>query len=141
MESMDYPFEVKWGDTDAAGIVFFPNFYKWMNEATHHFFKKIGHDCATLLREEKISVPLLEAKCQFKTPLFFEDQVTIHSTIREVRNKVIIIDHVFERDSEKIAEGYEIRAWTSFEGKPKAVLIPDNVREALGVQVSSINKV
>ena len=34
---VDYSFKVRWGDTDAAGIVFYPNFYKWMDEATHEF--------------------------------------------------------------------------------------------------------
>lgn len=132
MKTMEYPYEVKWGDTDAAGIVFFPNFYKWMNEATHHFFKEIGYPCSKLFETEKIGVPLLEAKCQFKTPLLFEDEVTVVSTVREIRNKVLIFDHSFVRDGVEVAVGYEIRAWTSFEGKPKAVPIPDSIREAFG---------
>ena len=27
----DYRFKVRWGDTDPATIVFFPNFYRWMD--------------------------------------------------------------------------------------------------------------
>lgn len=29
---MEYRVKVHWGDTDAAGIVFYPNYYKWMDE-------------------------------------------------------------------------------------------------------------
>ena len=31
---MDYRFKIRFGDTDAAGIVFYPNYYRWMDEAT-----------------------------------------------------------------------------------------------------------
>ncbi|WP_396334514.1 acyl-CoA thioesterase [Alkalihalobacillus sp. MEB130] len=129
MKTFEYSFEVKWGDTDAAAIVFFPNFYKWMNEASHHYFAKLGFKPSTLFEEQKIGMPLLEANCQFKTPLFFEDQVTIFSTITELRNKVIKLEHIFKRGETIIAIGSEVRAWTTFEGKPKAIPVPEKLRE------------
>lgn len=38
--AIHYTFKVRWGDTDPAKIVFFPNFYRWMDEATHEFFEE-----------------------------------------------------------------------------------------------------
>lgn len=69
---VDYKFRVRWGDTDAAGIVFYPNFYKWMDDATHEFLAVIGSPSSTLYVEQKISVPLLEADCQFKSHYFLK---------------------------------------------------------------------
>jgi 4-hydroxybenzoyl-CoA thioesterase len=129
--SVDYEFKVRWGDTDAAGIVFYPNFYKWMNEATHEFFAKIGLPASTLFEEEQIAIPLLETHCEFKSPLLFEDIVNIRSSVVEVRNKVFKMSHQFYRGDQLIAEGYEVRAWTLFKDKPKAQPIPDNIREKM----------
>nr|WP_295969778.1 thioesterase family protein [uncultured Bacillus sp.] len=127
-----YQFQVRWGETDAAGIVFYPSFYAWMDEASHHYFSEIGYPTASLFENEKISIPLVEAKCQFKSPLKFGDQVTIASTVTEVRNKVFIISHTFLKEGTAIAEGYEIRAWVDFNGvKVKAIIIPDKVRDAI----------
>ena len=95
---VDYSFKVKWGDTDAAGIVFYPNFYKWMDEATHEFFAAIGLHTSTLYAEQQVSVPLLEANCQFKSPLFFEDHVTVRSTVVELHQKVFKISHRFFKE-------------------------------------------
>ena len=129
---VDYSFKVKWGDTDAAGIVFYPNFYKWMDEATHEFLGAIGYPSSTLYAEQQVSVPLLETHCQFKSPLLFEDKVTVRSTVVELHSKVFKISHQFYKEDEKmVAEGYEIRAWTSFKEKPKAYPIPDEVREKM----------
>ena len=57
----NYSFKVRWGDTDPAAIVYFPNFYRWMDEATHEFLTEIGHPTSELMETEKIGVPLLES--------------------------------------------------------------------------------
>src|SRR3954453_19429791 len=105
---VDYSFKVKWGDTDAAGIVFYPNFYKWMDEATHEFLAAIGLPSSTLYSEQQVSVPLLEANCQFKSPLFFEDDVIVRSSVVEMQRKVFKISHKFFKGEKMVAEGYEI---------------------------------
>jgi len=126
-----YRFDVKWGDTDAAGIVFYPNFYKWMDEATHHFFAAAGFPSSRLLTERQTIIPLLEAHCQFKSPLQFEDEVEVQSEIQELRKKVFKIGHRFIKDGQPVAEGYEIRAWAHFNEKPKAFPIPEDIKEIL----------
>ena len=37
-----YPIEVKFGDCDPAGIVFYPNFYRWFDEAVHAAARACG---------------------------------------------------------------------------------------------------
>lgn len=136
--NIKYPFNVRWGDTDAAGIVFYPNFYKWMNEATHEYMAAIGYPCSQLLAEQNISVPLVEAYCVFKKPLLFEDQVVVSSYVEELHNKVFKIKHVFEKGDQIVAEGYEIHAWTCFDGQPKALPIPNEIREKMMPQTQCV---
>lgn len=132
MNPIQYQFRVRWGETDAAGIVYYPNFYKWMDEASHHFFHEIGFSFGHLFSEEKAGMPLLEALCKFKSPLMHEDEVSVRSTIISLKDKVFTIEHEFSRRDEVVASGYETRAWADFSnGKPKAVSIPDNIRRAL----------
>lgn len=128
---VEYSFKVRFGDTDAATIVFFPNFYKWMDEAAHEFFTELGYPTSKLLSKEKISMPLLDSKCEFKTPLFFEDEVIVKTEVIELHNKVFKLSHTFYRGDILVAEGYTLRAWTSFKEQPKAIVIPDYMREKL----------
>jgi len=128
---VEYSFKVRFGDTDAAGIVFFPNFYKWMDEATHEFFTELGHPTSELLSKERIGTPILDSRCEFKTALFFEDEVVVKTEVIEIHNKVFKLSHTFYRGETFIAEGYTLRAWTSFKEKPKALPIPDHIHEKL----------
>lgn len=131
MKEHRYVFNVEWGDTDAAGIVFSPNFYKWMDQADHAFFKSLGFSVLELVRNEKIGIPLLESKCTFKRPLLFEDQVEIYTKVLDLTEKVITFEHVFIKEGELAAEGYNTRIFASIDGKLKSVPIPPEIKEAI----------
>ncbi|MDG5788845.1 thioesterase family protein [Evansella sp. AB-P1] len=132
MKQMEYELKVHFGDTDPAGIVFYPNYYRWMDQSTHHYFTKIGFPTSKLINEDGIGIPIVEAKCQFKAPLLFDDMAVVRSAIVEVRNKVFTIEHQFFREEKKVAEGYEIRAWCDISQKrPKAMPITNDVRNAI----------
>ncbi|MFZ4451191.1 acyl-CoA thioesterase [Salibacterium aidingense] len=127
-----YHIKVRWGDTDAAAIVFYPNFYKWMDEATHELLEKAGWPLSTLQKDENIILPLLEAFCQFKAPLMHEDRINIESEVTEAAAKVFTVRHTFFKEGNIGAEGYEKRAWTSIaDTAPKAVPMPDSIRTLL----------
>lgn len=110
----------------------FTNFYKWMDEATGELFHSLGYSLSQLFVEEKMAMPLLETHCVFKSPAFFEDLLRVETKVLELRDKVLKLGHEFYRGETLLASGYEVRAWTTFaQGKPKAISIPDSVREAL----------
>lgn len=126
-----WEFKVRFGETDAAGIVYYPNFYKWMDQATHEMFSSIDMSTNKLLKEKK-GIPLVEAFCQFKHALHFEDVVKIDSAVIEVRNKVFKIQHTFYLGDIVCAEGYEVRVWIdSSDGGLKSAPIPDELRSIL----------
>lgn len=128
-----YSIFVHFGDTDAAQIVYYPNYYKWMDQATHHMFRSNNFSVKWLQMEKQIIIPLLEATCTFYRSLTFEDKVSVFSTIEDVERKVFHIKHRFERDDGTlIAEGKETRGWVSIKGeKPKAIEVAENIKEKL----------
>lgn len=127
-----HTFKVEWGDTDAAGIVFYPNYYRWMDNSTHAFFETIGYSSVVMFEEERKGIPILEANCRFFSPSFFGNRIEVTSEIAEIRDKVFKIEHTFRREETLLAQGYEVRAWADFStGKPKAQPIPDELREKL----------
>lgn len=126
----EFTYIVHFGDTDAAGIVFYPNYYRWMDQATHNLFRANDLSIRSLQEEHNIITPLIEATCNFRQPLQYEDEVTLTSTIERVDNKVFYVTHRFTKNGTLIAEGKETRAWVQkLEGAaPKAVEIPDNIK-------------
>ena len=101
---------VEFGDCDPAGIVFFPNFYRWFDVATHDLCAAVGYSLHQVGRRYGwVGYPIAEAGAKFLLPATFDDTLTIETTLREWRRKVFLVEHRILRDAELLAEGWQTR--------------------------------
>jgi len=133
-KSTVYEVKVQFGDCDPAGIVFFPNYLKWMDAASLHFFMECGVPPWRELVKTTgiIGTPLLEINTRFKRPATYAETLQIHTSISEWRNKVVIQKHVVMRGDEVLCEGTETRAFVvQSPDDPKvmkSIPIPEDIR-------------
>ena len=94
-----YEVKVMFGDCDPAGIVFFPNFCKWMDASSLDFFMQCGIPPWRELKKTHgiIGTPLLEIHTQFFKPATYGDTLQVHTHVAEWREKVIVQKHVVQR--------------------------------------------
>lgn len=126
-------FRIEWGETDAAAIVFYPNYFRWFDRATHALFRSIGLPIAELNAQYGFAQPLLEVGCRFFSPLRYDDEVRLESSVIEVRERTFRVEHKLFKDKIVVGEGFELRAWIKIDeaGKLKAVLIPPEIVQKL----------
>ena len=126
---------VEWGETDAAGIVFYPNYFRWMDRATHEFFRASGRAVVSMLTGG-YAVPLVSASANFKRALRYDEQIEIVTRVSEIRTRSFTLSHEMRRAGETVADGSEVRLWARVEaGVVEAARIPDDVRAVLGAEV------
>ena len=129
-------FEVKvqFGDCDPAGIVFFPNFSKWMDASSLHFFMECGVPPWRELVKTTgiIGTPLVEIHTKFMRPATYGETLQIYTSIQEWRNKVFVQKHVIQRGDDVLCEGLETRAFVIHPpGEPdriKAIPVPEDIK-------------
>lgn len=127
-----WEFEVAWGDTDAAGFVFYPNYFAWFDEAAHRFLDTLGFRSAQLFGQDRVGIPLLQAGAEFFGPLHFGDPVTVATSVGRLERKTVELIHELTSEGRRIARGRELRAWVVFGADgPRAVPIPEAVRHRL----------
>jgi 4-hydroxybenzoyl-CoA thioesterase len=128
-----YPVNVEFGDCDPAGIVFFPNFSRWMDGATHHFFRHCGLPPWHALEQipHCMGGALLEIHTRFRKSATYGEQIAVHTDIAEWQRKTFVVHHRVLRGDELLCEGRETRALcVRPPGAPlKAIEIPDWLRE------------
>lgn len=130
MRSNELQLTVEFGNTDAAGIVFYPNYFMWFDKATHWLFRNMQLPPKELQSKLNIILPLLDAQCTFEKALMYDDLITIKSTIVEVNRKTFKVQHEIFKDGVRACIGNEIRGWVKKEGSHiAATLIPDDIRE------------
>lgn len=125
---------VRWGEADPAGIVYYPRFLEWFDEASDELFRALGLAWERFFPEQGITgLPIVEVHCRFSAPLRYGDDLTIVSTVAEVRDKTLRIEHVVTHGETTCATGYEVRAWATpaEDGALRARSIPEAVAARL----------
>jgi 4-hydroxybenzoyl-CoA thioesterase len=128
---------VEWGDCDPAGIVYYPSYFRWCDQATYRLFLKAG------MRRDDISsgqckegTPLVAAECSFRRASQTGETLAIESRVSRFGRSSFTISHVFrDASGEVAAEGTETRVWARKEGDARslqAVPIPEDVKRKLG---------
>ena len=80
---------VEFSETDMAGIVHFSNFFRYMESAEHAFFRSFGHSVTLNEMDEMMGLPRVQASCDYRHPLRFEDEMEIQLSILELKNRSI----------------------------------------------------
>lgn len=130
--------QIEWGECDAAGIVFYPNFYRWMDATFHEWTRSIGFDQTTFTDEHRAVVtPLAESQCDFISPGRFYDVLTITLNLTALGQSSMTIDYIFTVDERLIATGREVRVFVVNKGAILSkIAIPHDIRAALEGQIA-----
>jgi YbgC/YbaW family acyl-CoA thioester hydrolase len=80
---------VEFAETDMAGIMHYSNFFHFMETTEHAFFRSLGFSIFADKADPSIGWPRVHARCDFKSPLRFEDEVEIHLLVSEKKPKVL----------------------------------------------------
>jgi len=128
---------VDWGHCDPAGIVFYPNYFRWFDASTAVMFEAAGLPLPELYRELGLKgFPLLDARASFSGSSSFGDDLDCDSCICEWHAKTFKVQHRLSRDGTLLVEGFELRiAAVPDPDDPKrikAAPIPDIVKRTLG---------
>ena len=132
--SVVYSVEVMFGDCDPAGIVFFPNFSKWMDASSLNFFVQCGVPTWRDLHKTTgiIGTPLVEISTRFINPATYGQRLSVTTSIQEWRSKVFIQQHTIKRGDTLICEGTETRAFCirhpDDPNRIKAVAVPADIK-------------
>src|SRR6266496_4625646 len=80
---------VEFSDTDMAGIVYYANFFRYMEAAETAFFRSLGFSLMTRQVEPPVGWPRVHAECDYAQPLYFEDEFEVHLLVAEKRARVL----------------------------------------------------
>ncbi len=125
-------YRVPFGETDAAGVVFYPNYYRWFDRMTHELFRSVGQPLDGYMSIPMQAPILAETQCRFLASVRYDDLVELHVRVTEVRARSFRLDHTVRLDGHIAAEGYEVRVWAEIEnGAAHPATIPQQIRHAL----------
>lgn len=127
--------EIQFGDCDPAGIVYYPNYFRFFDNATAALLSAAFamHKRNWLEHFGIAGIPMVDTGARFIKSSRFGDVVDIRSEITELGRSSFSVKHTLLRDGEIAIEAYEKRVWVvrDEEGGIRSAPLPDNVRQLL----------
>lgn len=134
---------VEFHETDAAGIMHFSNFYRWMEVCEHEWFRALGIAMMdTTPAGVRLGWPRREASCEFLRPLRCGDVVRISASVIELGGSRVGYAFVFEKDRAgkwtEVARGRMITVHVKQDsaGRMEAEPMPEATRSALAATMT-----
>jgi acyl-CoA thioester hydrolase len=94
---------VQFYETDAAGIVHFSWFFRYMEEAEHALWREAGLSIHP--RDAEIGWPRIAATFEFHRALRFEDEFDVWLRVAEITNKTMRYTCLLKKGDVQIATG------------------------------------
>ena len=132
---------VQFHETDAAGIVHFSVFFRYMEEAEHAMWRAAGLSIAQ--PDFPIGFPRVAASFNFLKPLFFEDEFEVCLKVTSKTPTTLSYRATIERGGATLAHGtLTVACVQKNPGEPmRGTKIPANIADRFSIATSEIGKV
>jgi acyl-CoA thioester hydrolase len=125
---------VQFSETDMAGIVHFANFFRWMEEAEHEFFRSLGVSIVTPRPDgTTLGWPRVSCSCNYSAPARYSELVEVHLDVERIGLRSVSYVFEFQIGGARIATGKMKSACCicGVDGTLKAVDLPENFQSVL----------
>lgn len=94
-----WPVRVYYEDTDAQGVVYYANYFRFMERARTEWLRALGVDQVSMLNDDRRIFVVTETKAEFIAPARFNDQVVVTARLENLTRATFRIEQNIYRDS------------------------------------------
>jgi len=95
----ELPVRVYYEDTDAQGVVYYANYFRFMERARTEWLEAMGVDHVTMMNEDKRILVVTEAHAKFLIPARLGDSLIVTAKLSRLGRATFEIEQNIYRDS------------------------------------------
>ena len=124
-ENFFYKLKVYYEDTDAAKVVYYANYLKFLERARTEALFSIGFSNRKI--QEKFNALIIVKSCniEYKKSSFLEDELIVRSFVKSITKTSFFMNQVISKGNEIIVEAQVHLVFINKESKP--IKIPDEI--------------
>ena len=98
---------VRYAETDKMGVVYHSNFFVWMEVGRVELMRSLGFDYKQMELEDDCHLPVVDARCRFRSPAYYDEEIIVRTELRNLRDSFIHFgyDILRQEDGTVLAEG------------------------------------
>ena len=121
---------VRYAETDQMGVVYHANYFVWFEVGRVELLRQMGFTYREMETQEGCFIAVVDARCRFKAPARYDDEVVIRTSLKNVRESLIHFTYTATRvsDGTLLAEGETTHIVTDAQMKKRT--LPEKYQEA-----------
>ena len=114
---------VRYAETDQMGVVYHANHFIWFEVGRVELLRQLGFSYKDMEREDGCFIAVVDARCRYKAPVHYDDEVIVCTYLKHVREKVIRFGYELRgaETGELLAEGETTHIVANAQMKPRAL--------------------
>jgi len=98
---------VRYAETDQMGVVYHSNHLIWFEVGRVELMRQLGFSYRDMEREDGRFIAVAEAKCRYRAPVYYDQEVVVRTRLKKVRESVVVFSYeLLQADSGTLlAEG------------------------------------
>ncbi len=120
--------KIYYDDTDAGGVVYYSNYFRYMEHARTEFLSELGIEIYKLHEQGSLFV-VARAEADYKRPAVLGDIITVTTEVREIKSASLVLCHDVLRDGELLVRGSITMVHVDSTRRPRR--LPDDLARKL----------
>jgi acyl-CoA thioester hydrolase len=98
---------IRYAETDKMGVAYHANYLVWFEVGRVELLRKLGFNYRDLERQHDCHLPVVDVRCRYKSPAFYDDELIIRTRLKAVRTSFLQFTYEILRSTEDtvLAEG------------------------------------
>ena len=130
------PLRVYYEDTDAGGVVYYANYFKFCERARTEWLRAIGFDNSTLLAERGLAFVVRAVKADYFAPAALDDALEVVSTLDRLRGASLTFGQRVMRGEELLFDAQIVIACVDLAARRPSA-IPADVKQQFQALIAS----
>jgi acyl-CoA thioester hydrolase len=133
MENYPVKLELRldWSEMDLFGHINNVSYFKYIQASRVNFWEAIG--LTQLFKQTQVGAILASSACQFKKPLHFPGNITVHVKLDFLKNTSFGLKHqILNEHGEVAAEAQDVLVMFDF-GRNEKVPVPETIKKQIEV--------
>ncbi|MBS1776565.1 MAG: acyl-CoA thioesterase [Bacteroidetes bacterium] len=122
---------VRYGETDQMGYLYYGNYALYYEVGRSEAFRSLGISYRDL-EAAGIMMPVVELQVQYFRPAYYDDLITVRTTIKEmpIGSKIVFHSALFNESGKLLNTGVTTLVFYNIQEKQK-VIIPNHIEQCL----------
>ena len=111
---------VRYAETDQMGVVYHANHFIWFEVGRVELLRQLGFSYKDMETKDDCFIAVIDARCHYKAPVHYDDEVVVRTYLKHVREKVIHFGYeLLSAEGKTLAEAETTHIVANAQMKPR----------------------